>query len=182
MSCDCKARLAAMCLTIAPLMCVQAQDYNARVMLGTTPKFCNNNNPCRTTVLVSVGEPKDPSGCTASWPFNSYDVKKGAKPKLVWEIQTEAGDTNRYQFHPNDGVKLNSADMNDTGKDLFDQGHDSADGTKFRWRDKNKRIRDKTSAHPVPEERAIRFDFVVLRVSDGHPCAAGDPVIINRGQ
>ena len=107
-------------------------------------------------------------------------MKWKTRPKLVWELSYTGTDT--YKFHPNDGVRLNSGDLNDPSMDLYDQGHDSANGQKFKWRDRNSRKRDKDPSYPKAEEHAIRFDFVVLRDRDGRQCAAGDPVVINMGQ
>lgn len=148
-------------------------------------KVCDTNQPCITTVELKHGQPNDPNGCSATWLNSAYDVYKQKKPKLVWEIKNVSGDTNSYKFHPNDGVILNPADLNDPNKDLFDHGRDSADGKKFRWKSKNKRPRVKDESHPVAEERAIRFDFHIYRENaDGTQtrCAWFDPVIINRGE
>ena len=86
-------RFAILCCGLWPLLAAQAQDYKARALVGTIPKVCDTNNPCPTNVLVTRGEVTDPiNGCTASWPFNSYDVKKGKQPRLVWEIVREPAD------------------------------------------------------------------------------------------
>lgn len=156
-----------------------------RTLLGPTSYECKNSNPCSTDVSVTAGESKpdgtvDPNGCTVSWGYNGYLVKRGKSPKLLWKLVYTGVDT--YKFHPNDGVILNPADMNDPNQDMYDQGRDSADGQKFKWRDRNKRKREKDQNHPVAEERGIKFDFVVLRDRDNYKCAAGDPVVINMGQ
>jgi hypothetical protein len=177
------ALLSAVVLTLLPQVASAQNDSSNRgLMLGTTPFFCKSSGTCLTDVKVTRGQVNDTGGCTVTWAFNGYDVKQGKKPKLVWRIVTDPADPDTYKFHPNDGIRLNPADMNDPSKDLFDQGHDVANGTRFRWRDKNKRNREQSASHPIPEEREIRFDFVVLRVSDGHQCDARDPVIINRGE
>lgn len=156
-----------------------------RTLLGPTPYECKTNNPCSTNITVTAGESKpdgtvDPNGCTVSWGYNGYLVKRFKHPKLVWKLVYTGVDT--YKFDPNDGVILNPADMNEPDQDLYDQGLDSADGQKFKWHDRNRRKREKHQNHPVAEEREIRFDFVVLRDRDNQKCAAGDPVVINMGQ
>jgi len=178
--------VAGICLSLG--LGLPAKTYaqtTPRLLLGTYPYECKNSDPCSTEVSVTASETKsdgsvDPLGCTVSWKFNGYLVKKHTNPKLVWKLVYSGVDT--YKFHPNDGVILNTADLNDPSMDLYDQGRDSADGQKFRWRDRNKRKRDKDQGNPAPENRGIRFEFVVLRDRDAYKCAAGDPVVINMGQ
>ena len=114
-----------------------AQSSEARLLIGVNLKSCKDggDNTCSTPVQVSRGETNDPKGCKVTWAYRGYEVKKkSTKVKLVWEIEKDPYDGDTYRFHPNDGVKLKTDDENDTNQDLWDQGHESKDGQKFRWR------------------------------------------------
>ena len=147
-------------------------------LLGPNPLPCKNTTPawqeCTADIKVGPGyvdaagvEHKD--GCHAIFPYNGFEVAPKAKRWLVWKIVKDTtGDPDTYRFRLNDPVALNPADNNDPNQDLDQPGFGS-DPQTYRWKDKNKRLRDGSAL------AGIRFDFFVIRERDQAACISADP-------